>query len=168
MSRTINAERKALLTPIDSNDELVGSRQEMKQLVDYLSEKYTDDNGELDIVQAVMDMGLKIISGSPTNAITLTGVQTTTLAVAAEEYTPDFRTDLTRLLGVYLFTNEVDEEGYYDTTLTNEEEQKLNSFLLLVKIPELDFNEYFTIDKLIRLSIEFEVPLPILRSTLSI
>ena len=57
MSRTINAERKALLTPIDSNDELVGARQEMKQLVDYLSEKNTDDNGELDIVQAVMDMG---------------------------------------------------------------------------------------------------------------
>lgn len=163
----LNAERSRLLAPFDFEDELKQARKEMRELVDYLSTKYTNSTGEIDIAEAINGMGLKIITESTSNSITITTGNTVLFSVVAEDGTPEFKAELTRLLGIYLFTNEARPDGYFDTKLSNEDEKKVSSFILVFNIPELDFSTYLSIDKLIRLSIEFNVPLPILRETIA-
>ncbi len=167
----INAERKALLTSTDAAAQLNEAQKTMKTLIDYLKNRYNDNNNNLDLKKAMIDMGLKITFNpdSSSNSILVEGNQLTTFSVKFSEGTRESFDALTRLLGVYLFTNELKDSTFFtDRELLKRDEDKLNSFQLLVNIPDLNFTEYVSMDQLVQWSIEAKVPLPVLRGALSI
>lgn len=165
----INSVRKELLSATDPRDELIMAEKEMKNLISYLSVGYKDTNGKIDIRKAVSDMGIFIIEQADSDSIVVTGNQNTTFSVSGDEGSQVATKGIIRLLGVYLFTNNMlGKDCYEDKTLSQIDEAKLNDFYVLMSIPDIDFDSFIPVQQLVKWSIELGIPLPILKSTLSL
>lgn len=165
----INSVRKDLLSSTDSREELVMAENEIKSLVSYLNIGYKDTIGTINIRKALEDMGIYVIEQADSDSIVITGNQNTTFSVAGVQDTAEATKSLIRLLGVYLFTNNMlGKDCYEDKTLSHTDESKLNDLYVLMSIPDLDFDSFIPVQQLVKWSIELGIPLPILKSTLSL
>lgn len=165
----INYVRKGLLSSADSKEELTMAENEMKNLISYLNVGYKDNDGKINIRKAISDMGIFIIEQADSDSIVVTGNQNTTFSVQGEPDSPIATKGLIRLLGIYLFTNNMlGKDCYEDKQLSQNDETKLNDFYVLMSIPDIDFDSFIPVQQLVKWSIELGIPLPILKSTLSL
>lgn len=166
----INEKREDLLSSIDNEEKVKMGKNEVREIVQFLTEKYTASDSTVDIRDAIADMGITIDEESDLNGITVAPSKMTTFNVTGEILGYNQSTKvLIRLLGIYLFTNEMMYEVYFeDKTLPAPDEEIVNNFLVLLSIPGLNFDSRISIQDLVRWSIDTGIPLPILRSTLSL
>lgn len=164
----INQVRTTLLSASDSQALTESRRNEMRELVAFFGERYGSQSS-IDVRKAMKDMGLSFSESAEENSILKASDGITRFAVLGEKGSPEATSKLIRLLGVYLFTNRLVEDDYfYDSRISITEEKLINEFSLLMTLPGFKADEYVPINQLVQWSIDYNIPLPNIRETLSL
>lgn len=168
LDKEINNLRGEILKNLWERDKMTATISEIKDLVSYLNEGYKTD-GLVDVKKAIEDMGIHIIEGAEDDTIVVTGNHETTFSTSEETGTKKANKTLTRLLGVYLFTDEMSKDSIFmDKELDRQEEDILNNLSVLISLPDYDFSVLPSTPQVVKWSIELGIPLPILKSTLGV
>lgn len=168
----INKERKALLKSASPEVLTKTKDSEMRELVDLLRDKYTIDESLVNLEEATRDMGLILETRDGEPAIEKTAESEVTVYLPSEGISsPEVYNSLIRLLGMYLLTDSVGSANttvYAKDKLGNEDEHLLQKFRVLMSVPDLEFNSRLSMAELVKISIEKNIPLPVLRDVMSI
>lgn len=156
------------MSSMDYEEAFLMGKQEIQEVVSVLSEKYPGGIDPNAIEQAIIDMGIGIDKGSEVNGIEIKNGNEVIFNVDGETFDDEtVNIILIRLLGVYLFTNELNNSSFFeDTTMDPLSEEMVNYFMVIISIPEINVGEHILIRDLVKWSIETRIPLQVLKSTL--
>lgn len=160
--QNLNEERNKLLSSADM-PELFDVKNSIKDLVNFFDETFNP----LDLSEIISKMGIEIRYNEKDMAILKEAPSSVVFTLNIERDSAQTKQNLLRLLGVYLFTDEMSNNEYYlDKRLSAEDERNLDLFYILFVYPDFDVNSYIPIQDLVKISIEKNIPLPLLRNTL--
>lgn len=166
----INEIRNELLSASDPEETQQILRSQIQETIKLFNERFSNSDGELEVREIINALGINMsTSDSILNQIEKDYNRTVTF-VTNSSYTHKQETiALTRLLGIYLFTDALNNRRYFeDEVLTVNEEEAITDFTVLMSIPNLTLDTMLSISDLIELSFSTGIPLPQLRATLSL
>lgn len=139
----------------------------MKETVMLFNQSYRDSDKNVDIEKIYEDLGLESVTGATSNSINISGSKVT-IASVGDFGSKELKRNMVINLGVYLFA----ENGGYGHINSEDIEESythvVQSFELLMLLPILNLNAVFTIPEMIEWSIEYKLPLPVIRNVLSL
>lgn len=166
----VNEERKSILKTGNNNIATSAISRSMKETVELFNSRYRDEDFKFNVRAALQDMGLNFKEDSKSNGVFNESDGGISLVTVRPSNSEEATRDLTRYLGVYLFTDIVTMNGDYidGSTIHHTDEKIVNEFLLLMTLPVKSLDVFTPIEQLIEWSIDYKIPLPVIRTALSL
>lgn len=167
---SINEERKNILKTSNSNIATSAISRSMKESVELFNSRYRDDDFKFNVRGALQDMGIKFKEDSKSNGVFNESDGSICFMTVRPGQSEEATRELTKYLGVYLFTDIVTMNGDYvdGSTIHHTDEKIVNEFLLLMTLPVKSLDVFTPIEQLIEWSIDYKIPLPVIRTALSL